>query len=103
MSKTFVEYTLNSHKDNAIKSYASLLRQFIGIMDVLDNAKTADVLPQVFKSLRDCRDKAKIRLLKHTVQLDQFTLLNDIRRGKVKLVDAETNKLLPVKFHTLDE
>ena len=116
MSKTYVEQTFEERKSAALKEYRNLLVKLVDIVERIQflnsmRKEAGDVDRQDFdvnasnleNQLRILCLHAKHMLNKHTAEVGQYELLNDIRLGKVKLVDANTNKLVKVHFGTFED
>lgn len=116
MSKTYVEHILELRKNSALRSYEELTKRFVKVLTgievalsakpedhpAFDEAARAEVLKGFNDELQSLIKQAKIRIEKHTAEVGQYELLNDIRLGKVRLVDPETNEPVKVYFSTLE-
>lgn len=115
MSKTCVEQTFEERKSAALKEYKNLLTKFVDIVERVQylNAMrkaAGDVDQQVFdfstsnleNQLRILCRHANRMLNKHTTEVGQYELLNDIRLGKVKVVNPETNEPVMITFSTVE-
>ena len=115
MSKTCVEQTFEERKSAALQEYKNLLVKLVDIVEriqYLNGMRKAagDVDRQVFdfstSNLEDqlrilCRH-AKHVLNKHTAEVGQYELLNDIRLGKVQVINPETNEPVTITFSTAE-
>lgn len=115
MSKTYVEFMLEQKKSRVIRNYEKLLNRFIEYMDQLATSKLflehlnpvnmQEMKLGIYEELTDkfnnLYEKVKHQLEDACVNIGHYEILNDLRRGKVKLVDAETNKPVKINFHTL--
>lgn len=115
MSKTCVEQTFEERKSAALKEYKNLLVKLVDIVERIQYLSemrkvASDIDRQVFdfdtsnleNQLRILCRHTKRMLNKHTAEVGQYELLNDIRLGKVRLVDPETNEPVKVYFSTLE-
>lgn len=102
MSETIVEQELFTARSRAIRQYAVTLKLFIDHVKHLEEADTPEKLAEAIENLRQCKDLAEVRLTMHGAKIGQYRLLNDIRLGKVKVVNPETNEPVKVYFSTLE-
>jgi hypothetical protein len=115
MSKTCVEQTFEERKSAALKEYKNLLVKLVDIVErvqYLNNMRKAasDIDRQVFdfntsnleNQLRILCRHTKHVLNKHAAEVGQYELLNDIRLGKVQVVNPETNEPVTITFSTVE-
>lgn len=115
MSKTCVEQTFEERKSAALKEYKNLLVKLVDIVEriqYLNNMRkeAGHIDRQVFdfstsnleNQLRILCRHAKHVLNKHTAKVGQYELLNDIRLGKVQVVNPETNEPVTITFSTAE-
>lgn len=115
MSKTCVEQTFEERKSVALKEYKNLLMKLVDVVERIqylsEMRKVASAIDlQVFdfdtsnleNQLRILCRHAKRMLNKHTAEVGQYELLNDIRLGKVQVVNPETNEPVTITFSTVE-
>lgn len=115
MSKTCVEQTFEERKSAALKEYKNLLVKLVDIVEriqyISEMRKVAsDIDRQVFdfdtsnleNQLRILCRHAKRMLNRHTAEVGQYELLNDIRLGKVQVINPETNEPVMITFSTVE-
>lgn len=115
MSKTYVEQTFEERKSIALKEYRNLLMKLVDIVERIQylnsmRKEAGDIDRQVFdfstsnleNQLRILCRHAKRMLNKYTAEVGQYELLNDIRLGKVQVVNPETNKPVTITFSTAE-
>lgn len=115
MSKTYVEQTFEERKSAALKEYRNLLVKLVDIVEriqFLNNMRkeAGNIDRQDFdfnaSNLENqlcilCRH-AKHMLNKHTAEVGQYELLNDIRLGKVQVINPETIEPVTINFSTVE-
>lgn len=115
MSKTYVEQTFEERKSIALKEYRNLLTKLVDIVERIQflnsmRKEAGDKDRQVFdfntsnleNQLRILCRHAKRVLNKYTAEVGQYELLNDIRLGKVQVVNPETNEPVTITFSTVE-
>jgi hypothetical protein len=115
MSKTCVEQTFEERKSTALKEYKNLLVKLVDIVERIQylnsvRKEAGDIDRQVFdfntsnleNQLRILCRHAKHVLNKYTAEVGQYELLNDIRLGKVQVVNPETNEPVTITFSTAE-
>lgn len=60
------------------------------------------IYEELMDKFNNLYEKVKLQLENTPVYIGHYEILNDIRRGKVKLVDAKTNKLAKINLSILD-
>lgn len=116
MSKTNVEQTFEERKSAALKDYRNLLIKLIdsverilyfkGMQKTANDDTESQTLDLGISNLENrvsilCQH-AKRMLNKHTTEVGQYELLNDIRLGKVKVINPETNEPVMITFSTVE-
>lgn len=115
MPKTYVEQTFEERKSIALEEYRNLLTKLVDIVERIQflnsmRKKAGDVDRQDFdfnasnleNQLRIlCRHTKRV-LNKYTAEVCQYELLNDIRLGKVQVVNPETNEPVMITFSTVE-
>lgn len=104
MVKTLVEKFLEDAKAQRQEFRNTVIDRIIHIKNVWDNPD--DMPHAVFENMKNAAQMVKDltnEMKMYDALVGQYEILNDIRLGKIKLVDASTNKLLKVKFDTIDE
>ena len=115
MSKTYVEQTFEERKSAALKEYRNLLvklvdtveriqflnsmRKEAGVVDRQDFDFNASNLENQLRIL--CQYSKRV-LNKYTAEVGQYELLNDIRLGKVQVVNPETIEPVTITFSTVE-
>ena len=115
MSKTNVEQTFEERKSAALKDYRNLLVKLVDIIERIQflnsmRKEAGDIDRQDFdfntsnleNQLRILCRHVKRMLNRHTAEVGQYELLNDIRLGKVKVVNPETNEPVLITFSTVE-
>lgn len=115
MSKTYVEQTFEERKSAALKEYRNLLTKLVDIVERIQflnsmRKEAGDVDRQDFdfnasnleNQLRILCRYSKRVLNKYTAEVGQYELLNDIRLGKVQVVNPETNEPVMITFSTVE-
>lgn len=114
--RTYVEFMLEQKKSCAIRNYEKLLKRFVECMDQLATSKLflehlnssnipamkLGIYEELMDKFNNLYEKVKLQLENTPVYIGHYEILNDIRRGKVKLVDAKTNKLAKINLSILD-
>lgn len=115
MSKTNVEQTFEERKSAALQEYKNLLVKLVDIVERIQflnimRKEAGNIDRQDFdfnasnleNQLRILCRHAKRMLNKHTAEVGQYELLNDIRLGKVQVINPETNEPVKVYFSTVE-
>ena len=115
MSKTYVEQTFEERKSAALKEYRNLLVKLVDVVERIQflnsmQKEAGNIDRQDFdfnasnleNQLRILCRYAKHMLNKHTAEVGQYELLNDIRLGKVQVVNPETNEPVTITFSTVE-
>lgn len=104
MAKTFVEKFLEDAKEERQGFRNTVMDRIIKIRKIWDGDEDSwhTLLPNMQNASQLVRGLV-LEMKMYDALVGQYELLNDIRLGKVKLVDANTNKLIKVKFNTIDE
>ena len=105
MSKTYVEKFLEDVKSERQTFRNTVVDRIMFIQktwagDPEDNDH--NVLARMQRASKMVESLTK-EMKMHDAVVGQYELLNDIRLGKVKLVDADTNKLVKVHFGTFED
>lgn len=104
MAKTFVEKFLEYAKAQRQEFRNTVIDRIIHIKNIWDNPE--DLPHAILANMKNAAQMVKDltnEMKMYDALVGQYEILNDIRLGKIKLVDASTNKLLKVKFDTIDE
>ena len=115
MSKTYVEQTFEERKSAALKEYRNLLVKLVDIVERIQflnsmRKEAGNIDRQDFdfnasnleNQLRILCLHAKHMLKKHTAEVGQYELLNDIRLGKVQVINPETIEPVTITFSTVE-
>ena len=115
MSKTYVEQTFEERKSAALKEHKNLIVKLVDIVERIQylnsmRKEAGNIDRQDFdfnasnleNQLRILCRHAKHMMNKHTAEVGKYELLNDIRLGKVQVVNPETNEPVTITFSTVE-